>query len=83
MEIIYIAGYSEREKLEIAKRYLVPRQTQENGLRADQFEITEDALKTIIERYTREAGVRQLERAIAQIARKAALKIATGEAERV
>jgi len=83
MEIIYIAGYSEREKLEIARRYLVPRQTQENGLRADQFEITEDALKTIIDRYTREAGVRQLERAIAQIARKAALKIATGKIEHV
>src|SRR6266849_2965031 len=62
MEVIQLAGYSDREKLEIAKRYLVPRQTRENGLNPDQFVLGDDALNLIIGRYTREAGVRQLER---------------------
>ena len=83
MEIIRLAGYSDQEKLHIARRYLVPRQIQENGLDAEKFEITDAALKLIAERYTREAGVRQMERTIGSIIRKAALKIARGEAERV
>lgn len=81
MEIIHLAGYSDREKLEIAKRYLVPRQILENGLRNGQLEITDDAIELIAARYTREAGVRQLERTAGRIARKIALKIAEGEIE--
>ena len=83
MEIIRLAGYSDREKLEIAKRYLVPRQTTENGLNAAQFTITDGAIELIVTRYTREAGVRQLERNIGSVARKVALKIAQAEAEHV
>src|ERR1700754_841929 len=81
MEIIRLAGYSDREKLEIARRYLVPRQTTENGLNAAQFKITDAAIELIATRYTREAGVRQLERSVGSVARKVALKIAQGEKE--
>jgi ATP-dependent Lon protease len=83
MEVISLAGYSDREKLEIAKRYLVPRQIEENGLKPGQLTISEGALELIATRYTREAGVRQLERNIGRVARKVALKIAQGEAETV
>ncbi|MCA1578038.1 MAG: endopeptidase La [Acidobacteria bacterium] len=83
MEIIRLAGYSDREKLEIAKRYLVPRQTTENGLNAAQFKISDAAIELLATRYTREAGVRQLERNIGSVARKVALKIAQAEAETV
>ncbi|HEX6648429.1 MAG TPA: endopeptidase La, partial [Pyrinomonadaceae bacterium] len=83
MEIISIAGYSDREKLEIAKRYLIPRQTTENGLNNAQLKIADDAVELIAARYTREAGVRQMERNIGSIARKVALKIAQAEAESV
>jgi len=83
MEIIGLAGYSDQEKLHIARQYLVPRQTRENGLQEGQLEITDDALMHIAARYTREAGVRQLERTVGRVARKAALRIAQGEAERV
>ncbi|HKY44435.1 MAG TPA: endopeptidase La [Pyrinomonadaceae bacterium] len=83
MEIISIAGYSDREKLEIAKRYLIPRQTTENGLNNAQLKINDDTVELIAARYTREAGVRQMERNIGSIARKVALKIAQGEAETV
>ncbi|HLL71321.1 MAG TPA: endopeptidase La [Pyrinomonadaceae bacterium] len=83
MEIISLAGYSDQEKLHIALQYLVPRQIGENGLRAEQFSISDDALMLIATRYTREAGVRQLERTIGSVARKGALKIATGEATEV
>ncbi len=83
MEVIGIAGYSDREKLEIAKRYLVPRQTTENGLNSAQLKISDDALELIATRYTREAGVRQMERNIGRVARKVALKIAQGQAETV
>ncbi len=79
MEVIAIAGYSDREKLEIAKRYLVPRQTEENGLQPGQLTLTDGALGLIATRYTREAGVRQLERNAGRVARKVALKIAQGE----
>src|SRR5690349_482576 len=83
MEIIRLAGYSDREKLEIARRYLIPRQTTENGLNTAQLKIADDAIELIAARYTREAGVRQMERNIGSIARKVALKIAQAQAETV
>ncbi len=83
LETVNFAGYTEREKLEIAKRYLVPRQLQENGLLADQLVLSDGALSEIIASYTREAGVRQLEREIGKVARKVARKIADGAAEKV
>jgi ATP-dependent Lon protease len=83
LETVNFAGYTEREKLEIARRYLVPRQVSENGLTAEQFAVTDAALSEIITSYTREAGVRQLEREIAKLGRKVARKIASGEVERV
>jgi ATP-dependent Lon protease len=78
MEIITLAGYTEQEKLEIAKRYLVNRQLSANGLTAQQCEITEDALRAIIADYTREAGVRSLEREIGAVMRHVAMRIAEG-----
>src|SRR6476469_6400915 len=83
MEIIRLPGYSDREKLEIARRYLIPRQTTENGLNNAQLKIADDAIELIAARYTREAGVRQMERNIGSIARKVALKIAQAQAETV
>src|SRR5690242_19336562 len=80
METVTFAGYTEREKQEIARRYLIPRQLQENGLTADQLTITDDALQVVISSYTREAGVRQLEREIGKVGRKAARKIAGKDA---
>ncbi|HKG81205.1 MAG TPA: S16 family serine protease, partial [Pyrinomonadaceae bacterium] len=71
------------EKLEIARRYLVPRQTLENGLNNAQLKITDDAIELIAARYTREAGVRQMERNIGSVARKVALKVAQAQAETV
>ena len=79
MEIIQLAGYSDREKLNIAKQYLIPRQITENGLKPEQLEIKDDAIDLLTSRYTREAGVRQLERTIGNLARKVALKVAEGE----
>ena len=76
MEIIQLAGYSDREKLNIAKQYLIDRQIRDNGLTPDQLEITDDAINLLTARYTREAGVRQLERTIGNLARKVALKVA-------
>ena len=78
MEIIQLAGYTEQEKLEIAKRYLVNRQLSANGLTAQQCEITEEALRTIITDYTREAGVRNLEREIGAVMRHVAMRLAEG-----
>jgi ATP-dependent Lon protease len=83
MEIISIAGYSDQEKLHIARRYLIPRQIKENGLQEGQLEISDEVIALLTARYTREAGVRQLERAVGRIARKAALRIAQGKAERI
>jgi ATP-dependent Lon protease len=76
MEIISLAGYTADEKMEIAHRYLVRRQTEANGLKAGQTEIDDDALREIIQNYTREAGVRSLERQIGQVLRHAAVRIA-------
>jgi ATP-dependent Lon protease len=83
MEVIQLAGYSDREKLQIAKRYLVPRQVRENGLTPEQLEFEDDAIKLIATRYTREAGVRQLERTLGRVARKVALKVAQGQSEKL
>jgi len=83
LETVNFAGYTEREKLEIARRYLVPRQIRENGLTAEQLAITDAALSEIITSYTREAGVRQLEREIGKLARKVARRIADGEAKHI
>jgi ATP-dependent Lon protease len=83
MEIIQLAGYSDREKLNIAKQYLVARQIKENGLTEDQLTITDAAINLLTARYTREAGVRQLERTIGNIARKVALKVAQGSTDKV
>jgi ATP-dependent Lon protease len=79
MEIISLAGYTADEKLEIARRYLVRRQLEANGLKAGDAEIDDDALNTIIAHYTREAGVRNLEREIGKALRHAAVRIAEGE----
>jgi len=79
MEILQLPGYTQEEKHEIARRYLVQRQLTENGLAAGQFEITDAALAAIIRDYTREAGVRNLEREIGSVCRHAAVRIATGE----
>src|SRR5256884_540779 len=75
LETVTFAGYTEREKLEIAKRYLVPRQVRENGLTPEQLTVTDAALSEIITSYTREAGVRQLEREIGKLGRKIARQI--------
>ncbi len=83
MEIIGLAGYSDREKLNIAKQYLIPRQVKENGLSDEQLAITDDAINLLTARYTREAGVRQLERTVGNLARKVALKVAQGLTEKV
>jgi ATP-dependent Lon protease len=79
MEIIQLDGYTEYEKLEIAKGYLIPRQIRANGLRAGEILFSEDSLKRVIRDYTREAGVRNLEREIGRVARKIATKIASGD----
>jgi ATP-dependent Lon protease len=79
MEIIQLSGYTLDEKLHIAKRYLVPRQVEANGLRSSQIEFADPALRAIIEEYTREAGVRNLEREIGNVCRKVAREIAEGK----
>ncbi|WP_409227844.1 endopeptidase La [Gudongella sp. SC589] len=75
MEVIRISGYTEEEKLQIAKRYLLPKQMKEHGLKDDQIKVSDAALRGVINYYTREAGVRNLERNIANLCRKAAKKI--------
>jgi len=77
MEVIQLSGYSEEEKLHIARKYLLPRQMSEHGLPPGSMEITDDALRLVIGEYTREAGVRNLERQLGAIARKVAAKLAT------
>jgi len=83
MELLRLPGYSEEEKIEIANRYLIPRQLKESGLTAEQCQFDDEALRWIISRYTREAGVRQLERAIGGVVRKIALRHAEGKTEPV
>ncbi|HYN13604.1 MAG TPA: endopeptidase La [Burkholderiales bacterium] len=83
MEIIHLPGYTEEEKLEIAKRYLVKRQLEANGLKSGQVELKEETLRKIIADYTREAGVRNLEREIGAVLRHAAMQIAEGKSEKI
>lgn len=83
MEIISLSGYTESEKLEIARRYLVRRQLEANGLKPEQADIDDEALRAIVRGYTREAGVRNLEREIGQTLRTAAVRIADGSAAHV
>lgn len=79
METLHLSGYSDEEKMEIAHRYLFPRQRTEAGLRGEQFRIPDESLAAIIRRYTREAGVRELERMLGSLARKVAVRFAEGE----
>ncbi|HTI62121.1 MAG TPA: endopeptidase La [Gemmatimonadaceae bacterium] len=81
MEVVEFAGYTEREKAEIAKKYLIPRQLEESGLADKKVEFTDDAVMAVISKYTREAGVRQLERQVGAVARKVARRIAAGDAK--
>ena len=83
MEVIQLPGYTEQEKLQIARRYLVARQLAANGLTAEQLDIDDEALAAIIRDYTREAGVRNLEREIGAVCRNVAVRIAEGQAARV
>ena len=83
MEIIPLAGYTEDEKSEIAKQYLIPKQMKGHGLKKGEFKLQDDALKEIIRTYTREAGVRNLEREIAKLSRKAVTEIVRGNTKQV
>ncbi len=83
MEIIELTGYTEEEKLQIARRYLLKRQLQANGLTAEQVQISDEALRRVITDYTREAGVRNLERQIGGLLRNSAVTIASGDAQSV
>jgi ATP-dependent Lon protease len=83
MEILRLSGYSEEEKQQIARRYLIPKQLKATGLTEEQIEFTDEGLRAIITGYTREAGLRRLERAIARVARKVTLRFAEGESEKV
>src|SRR5204862_4417994 len=83
MEIIQLPGYTAEEKLEIAKRYLVKRQLEVNGLKAEQVSVGDAAIQSIIADYTREAGVRNLERELGSVLRHVAMKIAEGKAEQI
>ncbi|NWG54579.1 MAG: endopeptidase La [Hydrogenophilaceae bacterium] len=83
MEIIRIAGYTEDEKLEIAKRHLLPKQLEANGLKKSEFTVSDGAIRDLVRRYTREAGVRSLERELANLARKAVREIETKKKSKV
>jgi ATP-dependent Lon protease len=82
MEILRLSGYSEEEKQQIARRYLIPKQLKAAGLTEEQVEFTDEGLKAIIRNYTREAGLRRLERAIARVTRKVTLRFAEGNEEK-
>jgi len=83
MEIIPLAGYTEDEKIEIAKQHLVPKQVKNHGLKKDEFEVDDSALTEVVRHYTREAGVRNMEREVGKMARKAITKIVKGEAQSI
>ncbi|HXH28239.1 MAG TPA: endopeptidase La, partial [Candidatus Polarisedimenticolia bacterium] len=78
MEVISLSGYTEEEKIEIARRHLIPKQIEENGLTAAQLALSDRAIQTMIQKYTREAGLRNLEREIAKVCRKIARRVAEG-----
>ncbi|MCC7441646.1 MAG: endopeptidase La [Bdellovibrionales bacterium] len=79
MEIIQLSGYTEEEKFFIANKYLIPKQIKENGLKDEQIDLTEEAIRTVISQYTREAGLRNLERYVATLCRKTARQVAEGK----
>jgi ATP-dependent Lon protease len=83
LEILRLSGYSEEEKVEIARRYLIPRQWQQNGVKPEQLILTDEGLKLVVSRYTREAGVRRLEQTLGRLTRKIAVRIAEGKTESV
>jgi ATP-dependent Lon protease len=83
LEILRLAGYSEEEKLQIARRYLLPRQLEQAGLTAEQVAVPDETIRVVISRYTREAGVRQLEKALGRLIRKVAVRFAQGKTESV
>ena len=83
MEVMRLSGYTEEEKIEIARRYLIPRQLKESGLSEEQVKITDETLSKLIRSYTREAGLRRLERSVGRLTRKVALKFAEGQTESV
>src|SRR5918911_1492318 len=83
MEVIRLAGYTEEEKLEIARRHLLPKQIEENGITAKNVQISKKALSAVVQQYTQEAGLRQLEREIGRVCRKVARRIAEGKSEAV
>jgi len=83
MELIFLQGYTEEEKVQIANRYLIPRQIKENGITTEQIEIPEDAVRYIVRHYTREAGVRKLEQNIGTVCRKQARRVVEGHAEKL
>jgi ATP-dependent Lon protease len=83
MEVIRLTGYTQEEKLRIARLHLIPKQTRENGLTEEQIEFSDEAVRDVISGYTKEAGLRNLEREIAAICRKVAVKVARGEIERM
>jgi len=83
MEVVEFAGYTEREKAEIAKKYLIPRQLEENGLGDKKLTLDDEAIAALVSKYTRESGVRQLEREVGKVARKVARRIATATKEGV
>jgi ATP-dependent Lon protease len=83
MEVIRLAGYTEEEKLEIARRHLIPKQIEENGIASKNLHISKRALSSVIQQYTQEAGLRQLEREIGRVCRKVARRIAEGKSEAV
>jgi len=83
MELIFLQGYSEEEKLHIANRYLIPRQIKENGITTEQIEFPEEAVRAIVRHYTREAGVRKLEQVIGTVCRKQARRVVEGKTEKL
>jgi len=83
MELIFLQGYTEEEKVQIANRYLIPRQIKENGITTDQIEFPEDAVRYVVRHYTREAGVRKLEQTLGTICRKQARRVVEGNKEKL
>jgi ATP-dependent Lon protease len=83
MELIFLQGYSEEEKVHIANRYLIPRQVKENGITEDQIEFPEDAVRWVVRHYTREAGVRKLEQVLGTVCRKQARRVVEGKKEKL
>jgi ATP-dependent Lon protease len=83
MEIIQLSGYTEDEKVEIAKRHLIPKQVKDHGLKEGEWAISDGAIRDVIRFYTREAGVRNLEREIAKLARKGVKEIVEGSKDKI